>query len=225
MTHVKTFCLAAAMALAATAAPAHAQDARDGHASVGVTAGTLGIGPEVGYRFNETVGVRANATFLSLHHSFDSDDIDYRGNVDLRSGGAIVDIYPFGGGFRISGGARINGNKGRLSATPTTNTRIGNATFTPTQIGTISGRAETRDFVPQATIGYGGSLGQGFSIGVEAGALFQGRVRIRDFAANGTLASNPIFISQLEEERRDLQDDVDDYRVYPILQLNAKYRF
>ena len=36
--------------------------------SIGVTGGTLGIGPEIAYRFSETLGVRGNATFLSLSH-------------------------------------------------------------------------------------------------------------------------------------------------------------
>ena len=56
---------------------------------------------------------------------------------------------------------------------------------------------------------------------MEAGALFQGKVRINRF----TTTSSLIRPADLERERRDLQDDVDKYKVYPILQLTAGYRF
>jgi hypothetical protein len=211
--------LVVAAALLATATAASAQDA--GHISLGVTGGTLGIGPEAGYRFSNTVGVRANATFLSISHGFDSDDVEYDGKVKLKSGGAMVDVFPFGGGFFVSGGARINGNKGRAVATPTAPQEIGGRVYTPAQIGTLRGRAETKNFAPQLTLGYGGGLRSGFTFGFEAGALFQGRVRLPSFTAS----NSGISAADLEAERADLQDDIDDYKVYPIVQLRIGYRF
>jgi hypothetical protein len=216
--------LLACAALPFTASAASAQDS-SGNASVGVTAGTLGIGPEAGYRFNERFGVRANATFLSVSHDFDSDDVNYEGKINLKSFGAVLDFYPFGGGFRVSAGARINGNKARLTATPTGDTEVGDEVYTAAQIGTITGRADVKDFAPQLTIGYGGGLSSGLSFGIEAGALFQGGIRIREFTSNGTLANDADFRAELENERRELQDDVNGYKVYPIVQLGAKYRF
>ena len=210
------------LATALLASPALAQD---GRVSVAVTGGTLGVGPEVGYRVSPMFGIRGNATFLSISHGFDSDDVDYDGKVKLKSAGAMLDFYPFKGGFRISAGARTNDNHGRLRATPTAATEIGDVTYTPAQIGTLTGRAEVKDFAPALTIGYGGSMKAGFLFGIEAGALFQGKVRIREFTSTGTLASDAAFRAQLENERQDLQDDVDDYKVYPILQLTLGYRF
>jgi len=189
--------------------------------SFGVTGGTLGIGPEAGYRFSNTVGLRANATFLSVSHGFDSDDIDYDGKVKLKSAGAMVDVYPFGGGFFLSGGARINGNKGRAVATPTAPVEINGTTYTPAQIGTLRGRAETKNFAPQLTLGYAGKLREGFFFGFEAGALFQGRVRLPALTSTGT----GVGLADLNAERADLEDDIDDYKVYPILQLRIGYRF
>ncbi|MEG3176035.1 hypothetical protein U1872_07325 [Sphingomonas sp. RB3P16] len=199
--------------------------ARDGRFRFGITAGTLGIGPEIGYRVNRTIGARANATFLSVSHSIKSNDVRYDGKVNLKSGGVMLDLYPFGGGFFLSAGARTNGNDGRLRATPQNMTKIGNMAFTPAQIGTISGRAEVKSVAPQLTLGYGGGLRRGLSFNVEAGALFQGAVRVRDFASNGTLSSDPRFIVELEKERVNIQKKVDDYQVYPILQFGLKYRF
>lgn len=223
----------AALCAALVAGPALAQErapAESGRVSFGVTAGTLGVGPEIGYRANQTIGVRANGGFLSLDHDFSADGIDYRGHAKLASGGVIVDLYPFGGGFRISGGARYNGNAGRLRATPNRPTRIGSMIFTPQEIGTITGRADVREFAPQLTLGYGGSLRKGLSFNIEAGALFQGAVRIRDFTSNGSLATDQTvagttYRKELVKQRNDLQDKANDYQVYPILQVGLKYRF
>jgi hypothetical protein len=197
----------------------------NGRFRIGVTAGTLGIGPEIGYRANRTVGLRANATFLSFDHSVKSNNVRYDGHANLKSGGVMLDLYPFGGGFFLSAGARINGNDGRLRATPQSTTTIGSTAFTPAQIGTISGRAEVKDVAPQLTLGYGGGLHHGLSFHFEAGALFQGAIRVRDFASNGTLANDPRFLVELEKERLSTQRKVDDYKVYPIAQIGLKYRF
>lgn len=221
---IKLAALAATM-LTFAAQPALAQD-DEGAASVGLTAGTLGIGPEVGYRVNKTIGVRANLSLLSFGADFDSDDVAYRGDIDLKSGGLMLDVYPFGGGFRVSAGARINGNKGELKATPSGATiDIGEDTYTAAEIGTLSGKAEVKDFAPALTLGYGGGLRRGLAFTLEAGVLFQGAVRIKEFTSTGTLANDAAFRADLERERRSLQDDVDDYKVYPILQAGLKYRF
>ncbi len=212
--------LASALATALAGGAAQAQTAAT-HFYGGITGGTLGIGPELGLRLNDHVGVRGNATFLGVSHSFDSNDLDYRGKVKLKSGGLMLDVFPFGNGFRISGGARLNGNDGRVRATPSGPVTVGNTTYTPAQIGTIRGTAETKNFAPALTLGWAGHNQQGFVFGVEAGALFQGKVRLNRFVAS----TNLIRPADLENERQDLQDDIDDYKVYPILQLTVGYRF
>ncbi len=211
------------------AAPAMAQDAATDPAStvsVAVTAGTLGIGPEVGFRFADHIGIRGNATFLGVNADYDSDDITYDGKLKLKSFGAMVDVYPFGGSFRVSGGARINRNYARLNASPTgTSVEVGGETYTQAQVGTLTGRAEVKKFAPALTLGWSGSNRRGFMFGIEAGALFQGSVRVREFTSTGTLQNNATFRASLEDERRSLQDDVDDYKVYPILQASIGWRF
>ena len=212
--------LSGAFAALAVASPTLAQTAA-GHVYGGVSGGTLGIGPELGYRVNDYFGVRANATFLNVSHGFDSGDLDYDGKVKLKSGGLMLDAFPFANGFRVSAGARINDNGGRVIATPTRSVTIGNTTYTPAMIGTLRGTAETKDFAPALTLGYAGHNAAGFVFGIEAGALFQGTVRLNRFTASTSLIS----AADLERERRELQDDIDDYKVYPILQLTVGYRF
>ena len=69
----RVFVILAALGAATIASPALADD--DARLSVGITGGTLGIGPEIGYRLSKNFGVRANASFLSISHNIDSDNI------------------------------------------------------------------------------------------------------------------------------------------------------
>jgi hypothetical protein len=220
------FVLAGAAVVAAGAAsPASAQSAPGGGVSAGVTGGTLGIGPEVAYRFSNTLGVRANATFLGVSRDVDSDDINYNGDLKLASGGLMLDFHPFGGGFTLSAGARVNGNKVKLSAKPTADVEIDDEIYTPEEVGTLSGSIETNSLAPTLTLGWRGGRARGLSFGIEAGGMFQGSPTINNLRATGMLASDPDFQASLPEEEREVEQDIDNFKVYPILQVSLGYSF
>ncbi len=128
--------------------PLAAGAAEGGQWHVGVSGGTLGISPEVGYRFGSHTGLRLNGGFLDFDRSEEIDDIDYDGTLKLNSVGLMADFYPFGGSFRLSVGARSNGNKVNLVATPTGSIEIGDETYTAAEAGTLIhlyGKREPRD--------------------------------------------------------------------------------
>lgn len=206
--------------LAFIAPAASAQDKDHARFGAGITGGTLGIGPELSAGLGENFGLRANATFLGFSGDFSTNDLDYDGKARLRSAGLMIDLFPTGGGFHISAGVRTNGNRASMVATPNRAVTIGNTTYTPAQIGTITGNAHVNDVAPQLTIGYRKRSG-GFTLGVEAGALFQGRVNINQFTSSTGLITQ----ADLDRERDALQDDVNKYKVYPIVQFSLGYRF
>ena len=214
---------AAALAAAFVISPASAQS---GGLGAGVTGGTLGIGPEINFR-SDNFGVRANATFLGFSRDVESDGIEYSGDLKLRSFGGSVDFYPGGGGFRISPGVRISRNRVELFAQPgaTTTVEVGDATYTGAQIGTLSGEVRPKKLAPTLTIGYGGGKNSAVYFSIDAGAKFQGSPKVRNLVATGPIASNAAFQTQLANERAEIEDDIDNFKVYPILQLGLGYRF
>ena len=220
---MKLWMLWPAVAGMVAAVPAAAQDGV--RVSAGITGGSLGIGPELGLRLSDHIGVRASGTFLNVGGSFDSSDIKYDGDLKLKSYGAMIDVHPFGGSFRISGGARINKNRVDVRATPTGTVTVGGEDYTAAEVGVLSGGADVTEVAPAVTIGWGGSRRRGFLFGFDAGVLFQGRVRLREFTATGTAANDPDFRASLEAERRDLQDDIDKVKIYPIVQATIGWRF
>lgn len=207
-----------------TVSPALAQDDAATY-SAGVTAGSLGVGPEVGFRPSPMFGVRGSASFLNVNGDFDVDDIDYRGKVKLESYGAVADFYPFKGGLRISGGFRINKNRVNVTATPTSNVTVGNVTYTPAQVGTLTGNVKTDEFAPVVTVGYAGGLTKGIKFGIDAGVMFQGDPNVQNLRGTGSLASNTAFLAEIERERVKFNDEIKDYRYYPVVQLSLFYAF
>lgn len=218
------YLLAAALLSATPAA------ARDGRWSVGVTAGSLGVGPQVGYRLNRHVGARASATFLDIGFGIDTDDVDYDATVSLRSGGLALDLYPTGSGLRVSAGVRYSENAGFVDGLTKLPVDIGSITLSPEEAGHILADVTTDEWQPLVTIGYGGKLRRGFAFTVDAGVMFQGKAKVSELRSQGGTLS-PAFFQQTvvrlaaAEERAKLQEDVDPYQLFPILQFGLIWRF
>ncbi len=217
--------VAAVALLALGAIPAGVSAAEGGQWHAGVSGGTLGISPEVGYRFGSHGGLRLNGGFFDYDRSEEIDDIDYDGTLKLNSVGLMADWFPFGGSFRLSAGARSNGNKIDLLADPTTNVEIGDETFTPEQVGRLTGGVEFRNFTPALTLGWGGKLGKGFTMGFEAGVLMQGSPKVNLAASGGLLSDQPGFLAELENERAQAEEDARDFKLWPVIQLHFAWRF
>ncbi|HUG71964.1 MAG TPA: hypothetical protein VMK82_00945, partial [Steroidobacteraceae bacterium] len=167
-----------------------------GRVHVGVSGGTLGISPEVGYRFGEHAGLRVNGGFFNYDRNENIDDIDYDGTLKLNSVGLLADWFPFGGSFRLSAGARSNSNRIDLSATPTAAVEIGDQFYEPDEIGTLSGGVKFKKFTPSLTLGWGGKFKGGFAVGFEAGVLLQGSPQLNLAASGGTLSNDPTFLAE-----------------------------
>lgn len=216
---------AALLSATALAAPAHAIPFAP-PITVGVTGGTLGIGPEVSYRVLPMLAVRASATFLGVSGHSTVSDYYYRGHVHLRNFGGTVDIHPFLNGFRISAGARST-DKDRVDfrGMARTSQTYGGITFSPDQAGELSGTIRTRSVSPIATIGWTHSTIAGFTFGIDGGVMFHGHPRVDDLTASGQLGSNAYAQPELARQEQRLRDRVDNYPYYPVVQVSLGYRF
>ncbi len=193
--------------------------------SVGVGIGTQGFNAEVGFDIGEMFAVRASGNYFSMSHDVDGDDVTYDGDLRLQSVGLLGDIFPFQNGFRFTGGAYLNRNKVDITATPTSNVEIGGTIYTPAQLGTLDGRIKFKDIAPYAGLGYTSGRGEpGFSFVADAGVMFQGGGNVA-LTASGTANAIPGFATNLEQERQDIQDDVDDFKYYPVVRVGIAYRF
>jgi len=216
--------VACGLAVALMIQSVQAAESEGGHLSVGVSGGTLGISPEVGYRFNNFLGLRANGGFFDYDRSEEVDDIEYDGTLKLKSYGVMADLHPFGGSFRISAGLRSNKNRIDLE-TDDASVEIDGQTYTQAQFGTLRGGVDFKKTAPAVTLGWGGKLKPGFTMGLEVGVLFQDSPKFSLSSEGGSLPKAPTFNARLENERAAAEEDAEDFKLWPILQLHLKYRF
>jgi hypothetical protein len=210
---------AAAVLAVACPAAAFAQDT-----FVGARISTLGAGAELGYDVNDRFTVRALANGLNINHDTESSDIDYSGKLKLSSFGVQGDFrFTPDGPLYVTAGVYANNNKVHATATPSGNTEVGGTTYTPQQIGTLTADGKFGGTAPY--LGIGGRWGMGaMEFTAEAGAFFQGKPKVT-LTSNGTYSSNPAYQSSLEQERQDLQDDLDDLKTWPVVALGLRYTF
>ena len=194
--------------------------------TLGVTGGTLGVGPEISYNVIPAVSVRASATFLGFGVHGPVKGYEYDAHARIRNFGGTVDLHPLLNGFRISAGARAtSGNHVDFHGMARNDQTFGGVTFTPEQAGELIGRIKTRSVSPLVTVGYSHSALTGLTFGIDGGVMFHGSPRVSRVEATGELGSNPLAQAQLNQQIENLRNRVDDYKYYPVLQLSLGYRF
>ncbi len=195
--------------------------------SVVLKTSALGAGVELENSFTDSIGARIGANYFSYDYDGEEDDIDYEFDVTLMSALAAIDWHPFKGKFRISAGAIYNGNEVEGTAKSSATYVVGDATYNASQVGTFKAEIEYNDFAPFLGFGWDTTYGKkksGFGFLFEVGAIYQGSPDI-DLSANGSLSNNATFQSNLQKEEDNLQDDLDDYKVYPFVTIGIIYRF
>ena len=58
-----------------------------------------------------------------------------------------------------------------------------------------------------------------------AGAALFGSADVDLRSVGGTFSDDPALLAEIEEEEARIENDVEDYQVYPILTLGLNYRF
>ena len=136
------------------------------------------------------------------------------------------DYFPFGSGFRLSGGVVFNDNSIDATATTQATYTIGNTTYTAAQVGSLTGSIDFDDVAPYIGIGWGNPFSKesNWSFAIDIGVMYQGSPEA-SFTANGTLASNAAFLADLEREEQNLNDEMDEYKYYPVISCAVTYRF
>lgn len=200
----------------------HAQ-AADG-AFVGARVSTLGLGGEFGVNLNPHWTVRGLINGYNWDYNTTSDNIRYDGKLKLASWGGQIDYHFVADGpLYVTAGLYSNGNKIHATATPTQNTEIGGVYYTPQQIGTLTAHGKFNSTAPYLGLGATWPVGR-LAINLEAGAYFQGKANV-SLTSDGAYAGNPVYQQSLEQERQDLQKDVNDFKTYPVVALGVRYVF
>ncbi len=195
--------------------------------SFGAQAGTSGLGVEARYDFNERFGLRGSISTLNWDIDETYDGVAYSGELDFSPAGVFLDYFPFQNGFFVTGGAMLGAPGIDLTATPVASVDIGGTTYTPADVGTLDVNSDIGESAPFIGIGWTSAHNHsgGMYFSALAGAAFYGSADVTLTARNGLLASDPTFLADLQDEADALEDDLNDFQTYPIVQLSTGYRF
>lgn len=193
---------------------------------VGFKAGTLGLGVEGRWSPIPWLDVRVGA------NRYDFDDSGSQAGVNYDATFALDSFYATGNfrfplsPFRITAGLFSNNNEVLMSSQDSSGADfdIGGVPFTAADVGTLNSTISFEKTAPYLGIGYDfeifGKTGLNFDLGV----LWQGEPMVA-LEANGLAATIPAFQTALEAERLQIEDDVSNYKAWPVVSLAFIYNF
>lgn len=210
--------LSALLASALLLAPSSAS----GQLGIAARGGTLGIGGEAALGLSERLVLRGgigltafdvSTTFDSVAVELELPDSWYNVGLDLYLNGAV----------RIGAGILFKSDDPTVTGTLEGPVDIGGRTFTPEELGTLTGVLDSSDQAPYVLLGFGKHTSSGLGLSLDVGAAYTGDPKVTLDAQGGTFSDEAELQSRLDQEAQDFEDDMRSYlRVWPILSLGIR---
>jgi len=188
------------------------------------TVGTLGVGGEVTVGVTRYLGVRAGAHWLGVNPGISIEEGDVKTDLRWLNYHALLDVHPFGNNFRISGGGILNDNRFSLSADLTETVEINDVEYGLTA---LNGDVEFEKFAPYVGLGYGNAAGKNgrWHFSFDLGVMFQGEPTVEIEAVASDPFVQAILDRDLREEEQGIEEDLGDFKYYPVLAFGISFRF
>lgn len=200
----------------------------------------IGAGVEIGYRWDQQWGLRLGFLRGELDIDFDAennngmegDELDYDSDVDLENSYLLADWHPWNGRFRVSFGSFFNNSEATVitrcnneALVPGTEScEFGNSRFSPTLLGEITTEVDFDTVAPYLGIGWGHQAKSGFALNADLGVAYIGSAHV-DIRSSGSCNDNAECRRQVNEEEKEVEEELDKFRFLPIVSLGVSYRF
>jgi hypothetical protein len=187
---------------------------------VAPSAGTLGVGVEAGYRWNENWGARADIYGASMPFTYHESNYDLHNRLTLLNAGVTADYYPFEGNFRVSGGVRVAANKIEGSVKNLKKHSNGSTTIIEDPLTDFTVRQNA--IQPYLGTGYSVKLQDRVSLNFDLGALYAGTPSLSvDSRAHLFGFTRREINNEIEKAR----DRIAPFKFYPVVQIGLKVQF
>lgn len=215
----------AALAVALAALAASGTALADHNFGVGVKAGTLGIGVEGTWRPLPYIDVRAGANQYDYTNNGFYGGVNYDAEINLDNyyvtGNLRFPLSP----FRLTGGLYSNGNEfNALSGDNGAIILIGGDPYPADAVGTVSAKASFDSTSPYFGVGFDFTVFGKVGMNLDFGVLWQGSPQV-SIATDGLLTGDPTFETSLEAERAELENELSDYKAWPVVSLGFVFNF
>jgi len=206
--------------------------------SVGVNLGSIGGDIEYTRMVMPEYNLALRLGLGGFSYSGDYDDTNTHYDTDLSQFnlGATLEYHPFSSGFYIGAGVYYQNPSYEMEATPSGGEyEFGDHTYPADLVGKVNGKVEgLNKAAPYLGIGYDASL---FGSGIlfftfKAGAWYQDSPKVNltahdcilDQLPNSPLGCNDLRYD-LDKEEQDINEDIKDYKWWPVVQVGISYRF
>ena len=126
--------------------------------------------------------------------------------------------------MRVTAGVYSNGNELLMVNDELLDLNIGGITYPGADIGTLSSATSFSSTAPYLGIGFDFTLAGKVGMNLDLGVLWQGDPEV-SLDASGLLSTDPGFQAALELERQELEDDMSDFKAWPVISLGFVYKF
>lgn len=201
-----------------------AANADDSEWGVGLKAGTLGLGLEGRWSGLPYIDLRVGVNSYTYEDRSREANVLYDAELDLETFYLTANFHFPLSPFRITAGAFANGNEFNMVSAEPGDFNIGGDFYTGAEVGTLTSTTSFGSTAPYLGLGFDFELFGKAGLNFDVGVLWQGEPEVA-LAANGLLASDPTFLASLEAERLQLEDDMSDFKAYPVLSLSFVYNF
>jgi len=191
---------------------------------IGVKAGTLGLGLEGTWRPLPYMDVRIGANLYDYSDSGSEAGINYDAELNLDTFYATGNFRFPASPFRLTAGLYQNGNELNLQSLESGSIQIGDITYSSADVGTLRSTTSFSSTAPYLGVGYDFTLAGKVGMNLDFGVLWQGDPEV-SMTADGLLANDPVFQTSLETERQQLEDEVSDYKAWPVISLGFVFNF
>jgi hypothetical protein len=216
----KTLLALASMTLSLGTSPADAQAGP--HLGLAAHVGTLGIGLDAALALHSRVGVRVGANFFPTTFDATASQVSYTIDMQSPTFTGMVDLY-LAGPIRLSGGVMYASNNITLEGGATGSIEVGGITYPGSDVGTLRGEIVTRKLSSYLGLGIGNPAASKFGFFLDIGAGFHGTPAFA-LTADGILAGDPTFQANLEAERLEIEDDLSQLKIYPVVSIGMSLR-
>jgi hypothetical protein len=197
--------------------------------SIGGSISTLGPGVSLTAAIQpKFLTAELDAAVIAYSHSISSDGATYSGTNHLVSVGLLGNVYPFGGAFHASAGVYYLDQHLPIDLhLQGGDYRINGQSYTSAELTSLTGRVEYSHGAPYVGIGWGNpTITPGWHLSGRLGVLYEGKPRV-DFVGVTTLtgAQRDALYSNLDTQRRGLQNDLSSLPLYPVVGISVDYRF
>jgi hypothetical protein len=197
---------------------------------VGVKAGTLGIGVEGRWSPLPWLDLRLGANQYDYDVTGAQAGIDYDATLALDTyfltGNFRFPLSP----FRVTAGVFSNGNELQMTSQDTAGADfvIGGIPFSSADVGALQSTTYFEGTAPYLGAGFDFEVFGKVGLNFDFGMLWQGEPNVSLIATGLDTAPAQIqalLVPALEVERLELEDEVSDYKAWPVISLSFVYNF